>query len=225
MKGVQMPKVAVILAGCGVFDGAEIHEAVLTLLALDRANVAVDCLAPDCQTLHVINHFTGDVASAEKRNVLVEAARISRGQIQALENALVSDYDAVIIVGGFGAAKNLCDFAVKGADCTVQPIVAEFIWSAAEKRIPLGFMCIAPVIAAKVLGNQLKGLRLTIGTDTATAKAIEKMGARHVPCVVTDCVIDKEHRVVSTPAYMLAQRITEAEAGISKLVRAVLDLI
>lgn len=215
-------KVGVVLSGCGVYDGAEIHESVLTLLALDRAGAEAVCFAPDAEQMHVVNHLTGQPAAGEKRNILVESARIARGKIQDLKKARAVDLDALIFPGGFGAAKNLCDFAVKGADCTVHPEVARIVREMYQAKKPIGAICIAPAILSKALWDQ--GPRLTIGTDKETATALEKMGAKHEACPVREFVVDAEHKIVTTPAYMLANRISEAAEGIEKLVKEVLRL-
>lgn len=218
-----MKKVAVILSGCGVFDGAEIHESVLTLLALDRANVQITCAAPDIPQHHVINHLTKQIEPQEKRNVLVESARITRGAIIPLSELRLEDIDAIILPGGFGAAKNLCTFAIKGEKYTIHDEVAQVLKAAHRAGKPLGFVCIAPAIAAQLFGPEQ--VEFTIGTDVNTSKALQSSGARHISCNVHNVVIDRSQKVVCTPAYMLAQRITEAEAGINKLVQAVLDMI
>lgn len=215
-------KVAVILSGCGVYDGSEIHESVLTLLALDRAGVQVQCVAPDITQKHVIDHSKGEEMVDEDRNVLVEAARISRGEIQPLDSVSAGDFDAFIFVGGFGAAKNLSSYAFDGPDYDADPGVVDLIQAAHEAGKPQGFMCIAPVLAARALGQN--GVRLTIGNDADTAAALEGKGAQHVECAVNAAVIDKANRVVSTPAYMLAESITDAESGINQLVAEVLKM-
>lgn len=217
-----MKKVAVILSGCGVYDGSEIHEAVLTLLALARAGAQVTCAAPDITQKHVIDHSTGREMEDEDRNVLQESARISRGEITALESMEAKDFDAFIFVGGFGAAKNLSSFAFDGAEFDVDPTVVSLIEDAYAEKKAMGFMCIAPALAARALGSH--GVRLTIGNDKETAASLESKGARHVNCPVHDIVVDTDNRVVSTPAYMLAESILEAEKGINKLVAAVLKL-
>jgi enhancing lycopene biosynthesis protein 2 len=217
-----MKKVAVILSGCGVFDGAEIHESVLTLLALDRANAQIVCTAPDILQHQVVNHVTRQPVPKESRNVLVESARIARGQIIPLSQLKVQEVDAVILPGGFGAAKNLCNFALQGPDFTIHPDVAKVLKEAHQLGKPLGFICISPVIAAKLFG--LEKVEFTIGNDPATAQQLQSAGGRHINCTVHNVVIDRRLKIVTTPAYMLAQRITEAEAGISKLVQAVLEL-
>lgn len=217
-----MKTVAVILSGCGVFDGAEIHESVLTLLALDRANAKILCAAPDIPQRSVINHLTQEPVPGEARNVLVESARIARGKIRPLSELRVEDVDAVILPGGFGAAQNLCSFALAGEDFEVNAEVAAFLQAAHAAGKPLGFVCIAPAIAAKLFGAE--HLEFTIGNDPGTAQTLEKAGGKHVQCTVHNTVVDRRLKIATTPAYMLAQRITEAEAGINKLVQAVLDM-
>lgn len=217
-----MGKVAVVLSGCGVYDGAEIHESVLTLLRLSQCGVSYQCLAPDIEQMHVVNHLTGAVAEGETRNVLVEAARIARGEVQDLKNARVEDYSALIVPGGFGAAKNLCDFAVKGADMTVQPDFLRFAQAMHGAGKPIGLMCIAPAMSARIFGE---GVNCTIGSDADTAAAIEAMGGKHISCPVKEAVVDRERKLVTTPAYMLAGNVAEAAAGINRLVDEVLAMI
>ncbi len=216
-----MIKVGVVLSGCGVFDGSEIHEAVITLLALDRSGAQAVCVAPDIQQAHVVDHLKQAPAEKETRRVLSESARIARGAIREIREVKADGLDALIVPGGFGAAKNLCDFAFKGRDCTVQPDLADLIRAMHAQEKPMGFVCIAPVIAARVLGARIQ---VTIGSDPETAKAIEAMGALHVECPVDMCVVDKKNRIVSTPAYMLAGSIREAADGIERLVKEVLRL-
>lgn len=215
-------KVAVILSGCGVYDGSEIHESVLTLLALDRAGAQVQCVAPDITQKHVIDHTKGEEMLDEDRNVMVEASRISRGDIQPLDSVSADDYDAFIYAGGFGAAKNLSSYAFDGPNYDVDPGVVDLIQAAHAAGKPQGFMCIAPVLAARALGQS--GVLLTIGNDAETAAALEGKGAQHIDCAVDAIVTDDANRVVSTPAYMLAQSITDAESGINQLVTEVLKI-
>ncbi|MBO1538113.1 isoprenoid biosynthesis glyoxalase ElbB [Pseudomonas sp. OA65] len=213
-------KIAVILSGCGVYDGAEIHESVITLLRLDQRGAQVQCFAPNIAQLHVINHLTGE-EMPESRNVLVESARIARGNVKDLREARVEDFDALIVPGGFGSAKNLSNFAVEGAGCTVQPEVLALTEAFAEAGKPVGLICISPALAAKIYGP---GVTCTIGNDPDTAAAVSKMGGTHEDCAVTDIVEDHARKLVSTPAYMLAQNISEAASGINKLVDRVLEL-
>jgi len=217
-------KIGVVLSGCGVYDGSEIHEAVITLLAIDRAGAEAVCMAPDVEQMHVVNHLTGEVAGGERRNVLVESARIARGKIKNIKEVKASDLDALFLPGGFGAAKNLCDFAVKGASCDVQPEVARLVREVVKAKKPLAAVCIAPALVSRVLGNEKLAHKLTIGTDPGTAEALERMGSEHVNCPVREFVVDKENKLVSTPAYMLAGRISEAAEGIEKTVKALLEM-
>jgi len=209
-----MAKVAVILAGCGVYDGAEINEAVLTLLHLAKAGAQEQCFAPDQEQFHTINHMTGE-EMPETRNIMVEASRITRGDIEPLTALNADEFDALIVPGGFGAAKNLCDFAIKGTDATINNAISSK---------PAGYMCIAPAMIPMVYGADAK-VQVTIGNDADTAAAITQLGSVHVACAVDDIVIDNTHKVVTTPAYMLASNLVEADAGIGKLVAATLALI
>lgn len=215
-----MKKVAVILSGCGVYDGAEIHESVITLLRLSQRGAKVQCFAPNIAQHHVLNHLTGE-EMAESRNVLVESARIARGEVKDVREAKVEDFDALIVPGGFGAAKNLSDFAFKGDQCEVQPDVLALAKAFAAAKKPVGLICIAPAMAARIYGA---GVECTIGTDEGTAQALTRMGAKHIDCTVEDIVEDKAHKLVTTPAYMLAQSIAEAASGINKAVDRVLEL-
>lgn len=216
-----MKKVAVILSGCGVYDGSEIYETVLTLLRLEQNGVQYQCMAPNIDQLHVIDHRSGEVAEGERRNVLTEAARLARGEILDLAQARADDYDALIIPGGFGAAKNLCDFAVNGSDCSVNDAVKAFAQAIHQAGKPVGLICIAPAMTPLLFGE---GARFTIGNDADTAQAIEAMGGRHQNCAVSEIVIDSERKVVTTPAYMLAGSISEAASGINKLVDQVVEM-
>jgi enhancing lycopene biosynthesis protein 2 len=219
-----MAKVAVVLSGCGVYDGAEIHESVITLLALDRAGAKTIITAPFMEQSHVVNHFTGDVAGSEKRRVEVEASRIARGAVMDLSKLSIDDVDAIIFPGGFGAAKNLCSYAFDGPKLKVHPEVARITVEAVKKGKPVGTLCIAPVMTAKILADAGIRVTVTIGNDPKTAGHIEGFGATHTSCAVDEIVIDSQNRIVSTPAYMLARSIKEAAAGIEKLVAAVLAL-
>ncbi len=212
-------KVAVILAGCGVFDGAEIYEATLVQLRLDEAGVEFQCMAPNVDQMHVLNHITGE-EMAETRNVMVESARLCRGNIIDLAEANPSDYDAVIVPGGFGVAKNLSTFATEGINMIINQSLTNFIQGMKEQGKPIGLVCIAPALAPKLLGA---GVKCTLGSaDDDAAKAVEAMGAQHEACAVEGISIDEDNKLVTTPAYMLAGRISEAAAGITKLVEAVL---
>lgn len=215
-------KIGVVLSGCGVYDGAEIHESVVTLLAIDRLGAEAVICAPDVPQLHVVNHLTGEVEEGAERNVLVESARIARGAIRDVAEVTADELDALILPGGFGAAKNLCDFAVKGADCDVDPGVAALVRAVHEQGKPVAAVCIAPALIAKVLGDE--GPELTIGNDADTAGALEAMGAAHVACPVREFVVDRKRKLISSPAYMLAESISEAAEGIEKTVAILIDM-
>lgn len=215
-------KVAIVLSGCGVYDGAEIHESVLTMLALVKAGAEPEFLAPNIPQAHVVNHLSGQVAEGESRNVLVESARIARGKIKDIAVANEADYAAAFFPGGFGAAKNLSDFASKGADCQIQPDVLRFAKAIAQAGKPACYICIAPAMIPQVYGP---GTSMTIGNDADTAAAVSAMGGQHVNCPVKEFVVDRQRKVVSTPAYMLAENIAEAAIGIEAAVSATLALI
>ncbi len=212
--------IGVVLSGCGVYDGAEIHEAVLTLLFLTRAGVNIKMYAPDKPQMHVINHLNGEEMK-ESRNVLVESARIARGKVEALSAANVAELDAVIFPGGFGAAKNLSDFAVKGSAGTVDPDVKKLVAAMHQAKKPLGFICISPA-SVGAMSLQGAGVTLTIGSDEGTNQAITATGNKPENTTVDQITMDETHNVVSTSAYMCASNIAEAATGIEKLVQEVL---
>ncbi|MCB1842959.1 MAG: isoprenoid biosynthesis glyoxalase ElbB [Halioglobus sp.] len=214
-------KVAVVLSGCGVYDGAEVNEAVLTLLALEQQGAQYQCFAPDMQQMHVINHLTGEPMEGESRNVLVEAARIARGNVQPLTQAVAAEFDALLVPGGFGAAKNLSDFAVAGKDMQVNSDFLRLARAFHQQGKPIGLICIAPVMAAAICGE---GSQCTIGNDAEVAAAITAMGGQHLQCPVTEAHVDVERKLVTTPAYMLAGKVSEAYAGITACVKEVLAL-
>jgi enhancing lycopene biosynthesis protein 2 len=212
--------IAVILSGCGVFDGAEINEVVLTLLHLEKHGATYQCYAPDIEQHHVINHLNGEEL-AQTRNVMVESARIVRGNVKALTELDASEFDALIVPGGFGVAKNLSTFAINGTDMTIQPDMLSACRAFKEAGKPAGYMCIAPALCAAIFGD---GVKATIGTDADTAAALNAMGAAHCDSQVGDIVVDNDHKLVTTPAYMLAENLVQAESGIAKLVSKVLEL-
>jgi enhancing lycopene biosynthesis protein 2 len=213
-----MKKFAVIIAGCGVYDGAEIHEVTLTLLAIKKLEADYEIFAPDIPQHHVINHLSGE-EMPEKRNVLVESARIARGKIKALDQLDVNLFDAILFPGGFGVAKNLCDFAFKGSNCTLIPDIELLIKKMHELRKPIGALCISPVLIAKALGN----IQLTIGQDEGTAEAVENLGAKHITTNHGDVVVDDQNKVFTTPCYMLDADILDIEAGTMNIVQAMID--
>jgi len=217
-----MAKIGVLLSGCGVNDGSEIHEAVITMLTLDKAGAETVCMAPDVDQFDVVNHLTGE-ATGEKRNVLVESARIARGNIKDIRKVRAADIDGLIIPGGFGAAKNLSDFAVKGKDAVVNEDVKRLLNDMISAEKPIGAICIAPATLTKALEG--KNPEVTIGNDIGTAGAIEAMGGRHKECSVDMIHVDSNNKLVTTPAYMLGPCIKDVAVGIEKLVNKVLELV
>lgn len=214
-----MKKIGVLFSGCGVYDGVEIQEAVITLLALDRNGARAVCMAPDIEQYHVVNHLNENV-SDEKRNVLVESARVVRGNIKDIKTVNAADLDGLILPGGFGAAKNLTNFAFKGKDADINPDVARIVREMAEAGKPIGAICIAPAILTRILED--KNPEVTIGNDLGTIETIQDIGGIHHVCSVDQIHIDKVNNIITTPAYMLGPGIKEVAAGIEKLVAAVL---
>ncbi len=216
-----MKKIGVVLSGCGVRDGSEIHEAVCTLLAIDQAGAEAVCMAPDSE-LNEVNHCSMEPTGA-KRKVLVEAARIARGNIKDIAEVTAADIDALVFPGGFGAALNLCDFGQKGAGATANPEVTRLVKEIHAAKKPIGAICIAPALIATILGSSA-GPTLTIGNDSGTAAEIAKTGAKHQDCPASGVVVDQANRIVTTPAYMLAGRISEVYEGIGKCVKTVIEM-
>ncbi len=217
---IMKKKIAVVLSGCGVYDGAEIHESVLTLLSIDRNGAEYHCFAPDMNQFHVINHLTGK-EMAETRNVLVEAARIARGKIIPLSHFNASDYDALIFPGGFGAAKNLCSYAMDGVDFKVNRETEHAVKEMVKAGKPIGALCISPVIMTKILGDA----EVTIGNDQNTAGDITKMGGSHHEKNHGEVYVDSKYKLVTTPCYMLNASVARIAEGIDKLVITILSMI
>jgi enhancing lycopene biosynthesis protein 2 len=215
-----MKKFAVILSGCGVYDGTEIHEATMSMLAIDQSGAQYELFAPDINQVHVINHVSGEEMT-ETRNVLVESARIARGKIKNLKEFKSSDYDALLLPGGFGAAKNLSNYAFKGADIEVNKEVADAIIAMHKDSKPIGALCIAPVLLSSVI----KGSVVTIGNDISTSEHVLQMGSEHKNTQATEIVIDEKNKIVTSPCYMLGTKISEIYTGAVKVVDALLKLM
>lgn len=215
-----MKKIAVVLAGNGVLDGSEIHEATLTLYSIVKNGASYEIFAPNIDQHHVINHLTGDEMK-EKRNVLTEAARIARGKINDLKNFKADDFDAIIFPGGFGVAKNLCTFAFDGTNCKVNLDAEKAIRSMHERKKPIGALCIAPVLIAKVLGD----IEVTIGQDKDTARAINEMGAKHKDTTHGEIIVDEKNKIVTTPCYMLDANIGQIGDGANNVVKKIVEMI
>ncbi len=218
-----MKKIAVVLSGCGVNDGAEIHESVVTLLAIKRNGAEYTCFAPDKNQFHVIDHVKGAPAE-ETRNVLTESARIARGDIKPLSDYNPADFDALVFPGGFGAAKNLFTFAVDGLDCKIDSTVKDAILKTNAAGKTIGAMCIAPALLAKAFEGSGKSIHVTIGEDAGVAEAIETMGAKHEKKAVTETCVDEDNKIVTAPAYMATSDIADAATGIEKLVASVVKM-
>jgi enhancing lycopene biosynthesis protein 2 len=217
-------RIGVVLSGCGVYDGSEIHEAVLTLLALDRSGAEIVCMAPNIDQKEVVNHLSGEAVAGERRNVLVESARIARGKIRDIKDVGIDELDGLAIPGGFGAAKNLSDFAATGLDCQVNRDVRRLIKGLVIKGKPVAALCIAPVLLARVLGDEGFSHTLTIGNDKETAQTLALMGSTHAECAVDKCVYDHHNKIITTPAYMLGTRISEVAVGIEAAVKKLLEV-
>lgn len=222
MIAMKRLKFGVVLSGCGFKDGSEIHEATLLLLALDRADIQAQCFAPDKPQTCVIDHRTGKARPDERRSVLAESARIARGDIHPLSQIDAGRLDGLVFPGGFGVALNLSDYGRTGAQMQVLPEVTSAIKAMHAAKKPQGFICIAPVLAACVLGAHRP--RLTIGDDVQTAAHLEAMGAFHVNMSTEDVVVDHENRIASTPAYMLASRVSQVASGVERLVNALAEM-
>jgi enhancing lycopene biosynthesis protein 2 len=212
-------KIAVILSGCGIKDGAEIHETVMTLWAIHRHGADYQCFAPDIPQRHVLNFIT-DQEMAEERNVLIESARIARGNIKDLAMYDADDFDALVIPGGLGVAKNLSTFAFDGPHCFVNEEVERSVKQTAAKGKPIGALCIAPAIIARILGD----VEVTIGQDPGTEAAVVQMGASHSITTHGEIVVDREKKIVTTPCYMLDARVDQIGEGAENLVKAVIEM-
>jgi enhancing lycopene biosynthesis protein 2 len=218
-----MPKVGVLLSGCGVQDGSEVYEAVLTILALERAGATVQALAPDVEQSQIVNHYTGQETRLEARGVLTESARIVRGKISSTTSVSAHDLDALIIVGGYGVVKNLCTYAVDGEDATINTDVERLIQELNGLGKPIGAMCAGTTLVALALRE--KSPTLTIGTDGSAAAGLVRLGTRHTTTEVDQIFVDDANNIVSTAAFYAAQNVSEAEPGITKLVNQVLEMV
>ncbi len=227
MNSNNTPRFAVVLSGCGVFDGSEIHEAVCTMLAIEQIGCEYQCFAPNTWQARTIDHFTGHAVAIagdeDNRNVLAESARIARGNVKDLSEFKASEFNAIVFPGGFGAALNLSDFAVKGAECDINTEVRRAIEESYNEGIVIGAMCIAPVVIARVLGKH--SVKVTVGNDKTVAAGLAKMGAEAETCAATDVCVDSENKVVTTPCYMLAKSLREICEGTRNLIDEMLELM
>jgi enhancing lycopene biosynthesis protein 2 len=215
-----MKKVAMILSGCGNKDGTEITEAVSAIVCLSQHKAETDFFAPD-KSFTSLNFLTNE--KAQERNILLESARITRSQIKTLAELNSKNYDALLLPGGYGAALHLCNWAQKGSACEVDKNVEKAIRAFYKDEKPMGAICIAPVLIARVLGDQQ--ISITLGSDKEAAAEIEKTGAQHIDCPVDDFVTDRHHKIITSPAYMYAQA-TPAQVfkGLSGLVKELVEM-
>ena len=215
-----MKKFAIILSGCGVYDGSEIHETVMAMLAVDKSNSSYQLYAPNIQQHHTVNHLTGEVTN-EVRNVLVESARIARGNIKSIDEFEIRNYDAIIFPGGFGVAKNLSNYAFNPNSIIILPSVEKIIKEAISVQKPIGAMCIAPILVAKLISNS----QITIGNDQSTIEHINNWGSKHIVSVAEEVVVDKSHKIFTTPCYMLSSSIAQIAKSAENLVNAMLKVM
>ncbi len=215
-----MKKIAVILAGCGNRDGSETHETLSVLLAIDKRGIEYQCFAPNGD-FEVFNHIEGK-KSGEKRHLITEASRLCRGNIKALSMYKAEDYDALIIPGGMGAAQNLSNYAFVGKDIIVNQEVEKAILETYSANKPIGALCIAPMLLAKVLGD--KNPTLTLGNDCPAAQDAISLGCNHQICKSNEVAVDVKHKIVTTPAYMVATHISEIFEGSDNLVEQICKL-
>jgi enhancing lycopene biosynthesis protein 2 len=219
-----MKKIAVVLAGCGVYDGAEIHESVITMLKLKRLGCDYQCFAPDKPQAHVVDHISGQPVEGEGRSVLVESARIARGEIKALSEYRPDDFNALIFPGGFGVAKNLFTFAFEGADCSLDAEVQKAILDTHAAGKPIGAICISPVLMARAFRDTGIKIRVTAGTSDELRHAVMAMGADFIALPVDQICVDEANKIISCPAYTIANDIAEAASGIEKLVNKIVQM-
>lgn len=213
-----MSKVCLILSGAGHLDGAELRESIFTLLSLDEKNIPVDIFAPNIDQYHVINHLNGEEMT-EKRNVLIEAARVARGKVQDLNELNPENYDAIVLPGGFGVAKNLCDFAFKGKEASAIDKIKNLIKHFHQNQKPICAICIAPALVAIALENE--NIEITIGNDEETIKVLEDIGATHIKKPITGHHIDEKNKIITTPAYMYGTgKLSNIYTGISQTIDA-----
>jgi len=231
MKKTMRKKIALILAGCGYLDGSEIRESVLSILNLDEegfntqsGNLSI--FAMDDFQFHTINHMNGE-ENTDKRNILAESARIARGNIFPLSKLQVSNFDALVMPGGFGVVKNYSNITQETSHNLrkLQPMIQNIIEKFYDAKKPIGAICISPALVALALRNKANNLTITLGSVESNNGLAESLGAKHIECLQKDIVIDEVNRVISTPAYMLEDSLIDINKGIEKLVKHTIQLI
>lgn len=226
-----MKNIAVILSGCGVFDGSEIHEAVFTLLAIAENGAKYQCFAPDVAQHHVLNHITGEEMS-EKRNVLIESARIARGNIKPLSQYNAEAFDGLVIPGGFGAAKNLTKWAFSGPDGDIQADVKTAIVNTVKESKPIVGLCMGPTVIAKALEGTSLRPHITVGTTAETSPydigaisvGMEKAGAVAEMKTIREISVDANNKIVTAPCYMMEADILQVRNNIKQAIDAMFQL-
>ena len=224
--------IGVIFSGSGVYDGTEIQEGVFTLLSIKKAGAEAVCFAPDVDQHHVINHITGEEMQ-ETRNVLVESARIARGDIQSLDAFDASQLDALILPGGFGAAKNLTKWAFSGPEGEINEQVKAAIVSMVKMNKPVAGLCMGPTVIAKALEGSGLSATLTVGSTEAPSpyeidaisQGMEKTGATAVMKTIEEIAVDKKNKIVTAPCYMMEADILQIRTNVQKAVDALVKLV
>lgn len=225
-------RIGVLLSGNGVYDGSEIHESVFTLLAIDENRGEAVCMAPNTEQHHVVNHITGD-EMPEKRNVMVEAARIARGAISDLAEMSASNLDALVIPGGFGAAKNLTKWAFSGPDGEINADVKRIINDFVTAKKPIVALCMGPTVVAKALEDAGLKEHLTVGTTEeaspyeidAISAGMEKAGAVAEMKTIREITIDTENKIISAPCYMMEASITDVRNNIKQAIDQLFEML
>ncbi len=224
-------KIGILLSGCGVYDGAEIQEAVLSMLAIEELGAEYICIGINANQHHVINHLSGE-EMPEERNMMIEAARISRGEIVDIKSIQPVDIDALVIPGGFGSAKNLTKWAFNGADGAIMPEVKLLLVNLINVGKPIAALCVSPILLAKALENSSIKSTLTVGTTfekspydiQSFSTEIEKTGAIHTLKTVREIEIDIENKIISAPCYMMNASILEVKKNITSAIQALINL-
>lgn len=225
-------KIGVLLSGSGVYDGSEIQEAVLTLLAIEEIEAEAICISIDKPQHHVINHLNGEEMN-DSRNMLIESARIARGNIKNINDVSPNDIDAMVIPGGFGAAKNFTSWAFNGSDGEILPEVKLLLVNLINIGKPIAALCVSPVVLAKALEGSTITPTLTIGTDkepspydiTAFTDGLQKTGMQTEMKSVREINIDVKNKIISAPCYMMEASIVDVRKNIRSAIEALRDLV
>ncbi len=225
-------KIGVLLSGNGVYDGSEIHESVLTLLAIDENRGQALCFAPNINQHHVVNHLSGNEMN-EQRNVLIEAARIARGAITDLAEVTSASLDALVVPGGFGAAKNLTKWAFSGPEGEINQQVKRIITEMVQSKKPIVGLCMGPTVIAKALEDTGLKQHLTVGTTKETSPyeidaisaGMEKIGAVVEMKTIKEISIDVENRIISAPCYMMEGSITDVRDNIKQAIDELFEML